>query len=100
MKIVSSGSGGTIPQNPVAAISPPDFQDYWESQQSFERMGAFVGQKRVINTSEGSLQADGALVSRDFFATLNVAAALGRTLEATDFEVAAAPAIVLSSEFF
>src|SRR5690348_6923388 len=88
--------------NPAGCTFPYPYFDLIRSNKHlFSGAAAFAGPAGVALTGNGPARtADGELVSGDYFSTLGVAAALGRTLGPDDDLLSASPAIVLSYAFW
>jgi putative ABC transport system permease protein len=88
---------GSFALNDSAAISPPDFLDYRDSNQVFSSMGATTIGTGTVSLSgpEGPEQAGAGRVSADLFATLGVEPILGRHFRAEEERAGAPPAVLL-----
>jgi predicted permease len=89
-------------ENPTGCSFPYPYFEQVESQKDlFSGVAAFAGPPRLVLTGNGAARtAEGELVSGDFFSTLGVGAAVGRTLGPEDDSLTASPAIVLSYDFW
>lgn len=82
------------------SFSYPAFEEI-RSANIFERVGAFAGPAQLTLTGHRTASvARAELVSGDYFGTLGVKAALGRTLEPTDEAPGAEPVIVLNYAYW
>ncbi|MGH9741316.1 MAG: ABC transporter permease, partial [Candidatus Acidiferrum sp.] len=78
------------------SFSYPMFKVIREEKDLFSNVAAFAGPAELDLSGNGSASmAEGELVSGDYFETLGVRPALGRTLEAADEAVGAPPVVVL-----
>ncbi|HEV2245687.1 MAG TPA: ABC transporter permease, partial [Terriglobia bacterium] len=79
----------------------PYFELIRSRKDLFSGAVAFAGPAAVVLSGNGPARiAEGELVSGDYFSTLGVAAALGRTLGPEDDPLSASPAVVLSYAFW
>src|SRR5271163_2311027 len=92
------GEHGRPGPNPGGcSFSYPMFKELREQKTIFSNVAAFAGPARIDLSGNGSAtMARGELVSGDYFQTLGVPAALGRTLEPSDEQPNAAPVVVLN----
>jgi predicted permease len=88
--------------NPAGCTFPyPYFELVRSNKDLFSGAAAFAGPAAVVISGNGPARlAEGELVSGDYFSTLGVAAALGRTLGPEDDLLSASPAVVLSYAFW
>ncbi|HET9178897.1 MAG TPA: ABC transporter permease [Terriglobia bacterium] len=89
-------------ENPSGCTFPyPYFELIRSNNNLFSGAAAFAGPAAVVLSGNGPARlAEGELVSGDYFTTLGVAAALGRTLGPEDDLLSASPAVVLSYGFW
>ncbi len=87
---------GTTPQVERASISPPDFLDFKEQNQVFERIAAFNSGGFTLTGGDEPEQIRGARVTADFFAALGVNPILGRSLLPEDEKPGASRIVMLS----
>jgi putative ABC transport system permease protein len=87
---------GTTPQVERASISPPDFLDFKEQNQVFERIAAFNSGGFTLTGENEPEQIRGARVSADFFAALGVNPILGRSFLPEDEKPGASRIVILS----
>ena len=79
------------------SFSYPVFKEIREHADSFSSIGAFAGPAQLDLTGNGTASiARGEIVSGDYFQTLGVSAAVGRTIEPTDEQPGAEAVTVLS----
>jgi predicted permease len=79
----------------------PYFELIRSNKDLFSGAAAFAGPAAVVLSGNGPARiAEGELVSGDYFSTLGVAAALGRTLRPEDDQLSASPVVVLSYAFW
>ncbi len=89
------GRGG--PALGGCSFSYPMFKELREQKTIFSNVAAFAGPARIDLSGNGpATMVRGELVSGDYFQTLGVPAALGRTLEPSDEQPDAAPVVVLN----
>ena len=88
--------------NPSGCTLPYPYFDLVRSDKDlFSGAAAFAGPAAVVLSGNGPARiAEGELVSGDYFSTLGVGAALGRTLGPEDDLLSASPAVVLSYAFW
>src|ERR1700680_1426291 len=82
-----------------AAVSPPDFLDYRKLNTSFSHFGAYFvldSSPSNLTTGERTEQVRSTMITADFFETLGVEPALGRTLQEADEQATDPQVIVLS----
>ena len=83
------------------SFSYPMFKEIRSKAGVFSNVGAFAGPAQLNLTGNGTASiARGELVSGDYFKTLEVTAALGRTLEPGDETTGAEPVVVLSYSYW
>jgi predicted permease len=83
------------------SFSYPMFNEIRSKAGVFSDVGAFAGPAQLNLTGNGTASiARGELVSGDYFKTLEVTAALGRTLEPGDETTGAEPVVVLSYSYW
>ncbi|MGH7512024.1 MAG: ABC transporter permease [Gemmatimonadales bacterium] len=80
----------------IRLASYPTFQDWRAGTNAFEAMAFVRGLGKVMKTADGAERLIGAFVSDDYFRVVPEAAAVGRTLEPSDF-APGAPAVVALS---
>lgn len=86
-------SGFDFPRFPVA---PPEFWDYQEQNRSLEDLAAYHTSGATLTGPEMEPQrVTGARVTGNFFGTVGVSAALGRTIQPGDDPPGGAPVVVL-----
>jgi predicted permease len=79
------------------SFSYPLFKEIRDQKDLFASVSAFAGPAKLDISGNGpAAMAEGELVSGDYFQTLGVRAALGRTLEPSDEQPGAAPVVVLN----
>ena len=85
-----------IPESGVARfdVSPPDYLDLLEYQQSFSALGAYRTRLMELSGSGSPEQIDAAEITASLFEVLGVGAARGRTLLADEDQRAAEVAII------
>ncbi|MEP6836349.1 MAG: ABC transporter permease [Gemmatimonas sp.] len=77
-------------------LTPPDFEDWRDSNKTFSGMAAFQGWAPDI-TSDGEPESlTGAIVSGNMFELLNIKTAMGRLLNKADDDAGAQPVVVIS----
>jgi predicted permease len=85
------------PNSGGCSLSYPMFKEIRAQKDLFSNVAAFAGPAGLDLSGNGpASMARGELVSGDYFQTLGVRAALGRTLEQADEEPGAAPMVVLN----
>ncbi|HWG50319.1 MAG TPA: ABC transporter permease [Candidatus Acidoferrales bacterium] len=86
---------GNVHGDNPGPVSYPNFLDWQRENQTFGSMAIYRGQDyNLTGTSEGE-RLSGYMISADFFSTLGVTPALGRTFHRDDDQVGAAPVVVL-----
>jgi putative ABC transport system permease protein len=84
------------PNGFLASVSLPNYRDWKDRTESFDRFSAILpGSARMLGP-EGSRVIEVGWVHGGFFETLGVDAALGRTFSASESEPGARPVVVLS----
>ena len=78
-----------------APITYLNFLDWQRNTQTFAFMAAYRNQDYNLAGSREGERLSGYMISADFFSTLGVKPVLGRTFEATDDQVGAAPVVIL-----
>ncbi|MGC1618324.1 MAG: ABC transporter permease [Candidatus Acidiferrum sp.] len=92
-----SGHGRPGPNSGSCSFSYPMFKEIRAKKDLFSNVAAFAGPAQLDLSGNGpATMAQGELVSGDYFETLGVRSALGRTLEFADEQPGAAPAAVLN----
>lgn len=92
-----SGRGRPGPNSGGCSFSYPMFKEIREQRDLFSGVTAFAGPAQLDLSGNGpASMAQGELVSGDYFQTLGVPAALGRTLETSDEQPGATPVVVLN----
>ena len=76
--------------------SPPDFREWRDRSQSFEQMAAFYEEDYNVSGSGDPERLTGAVVSTNFFSTLKINPALGRTFLPDEEQFGAHRVAVLS----
>jgi putative ABC transport system permease protein len=80
--------------------SYPTYTD-WKTQNSvFSSMGGYSQDGVIVTTTEASIRVQAAIVSGEFFSTLGVNAAMGRTFTAKDDERQETPGVLISYGFW
>jgi putative ABC transport system permease protein len=87
---------GTHPQVGREEASLPDFVDWREQSQSFERMAATLGWSFSLTGGEEPERLIGAYITADFFPLLGIKPVLGRDFLPEEFQPGARPVVVLS----
>jgi len=89
-------------ENPTGCSLPyPFFELIRSEKDAFSSAAAFAGPVQLVLSGNGPARmAGGELVTGDYFSTLGVNAALGRTLGPADDSLSAPPAVVLSYAFW
>jgi predicted permease len=91
------GQGRPGPESSGCSFSYPLFKEIRAEKDLFSDVAAFAGPAQLDLSGNGpASMVDGELVSGDYFQTLGVRAALGRTLEPADEQIGAAPVVVLN----
>jgi predicted permease len=89
------------PNSGSCSLSYPMFREIRAQKNIFSNVAAFAGPAELDLSGNGpASMARGELVSGDYFETLGVPAALGRTLEPADEEPGAAPVVVLNHGYW
>ena len=93
---------GGSKNNPSGCSLPfPFFEQVRSQKDIFSEAAAFAGPAELVLTGNGAARmVRGEMVSGDYFSTLGVGAAAGRTLGLDDDKVSASPAIVLGYKFW
>jgi predicted permease len=92
-----NGRGRPGPNSGGCSFSYPMFKEIREQRDLFSGVTAFAGPAQLDLSGNGpASMAQGELVSGDYFQTLGVPAALGRTLEPSDEQPVATPVVVLN----
>src|SRR5262249_14950043 len=81
-------------------VSPADFLDWREQAQSFERVSAYNIWWGKLDTAEGVVRINGAVVTGDFFETLGVKPQLGRTFSIEEEQPDKNRVIVIGHNFW
>lgn len=85
------------PNSGGCSLSYPIFKEIRAQKDLFSNVAAFAGPAELDLSGNGAASmTSGELVSGDYFQTLGVRAAMGRTLEPSDEEPNAAPVVVLN----
>ena len=79
------------------AISVPDFNDYREQNTTFEQMASFAYEDFNLMSGDEPEHVQGTIVSSNFFDTLGVKAALGRTFSPEEGQPGANRVVVISN---
>ncbi len=91
------GRGRPGPNSGGCSFSYPMFKEIREQRDLFSGVTAFAGPAQLDLSGNGpASMAQGELVSGNYFQTLGVPAALGRTLEPSDEQPGATPVVVLN----
>src|SRR5207249_1612597 len=78
----------------------PTYTD-WKAQNSvFSSMGGYSQDGVIVTTAEAPIRVQAAIVSGEFFSTLGVNAAMGRTFTAKDDEKQETPGVLISYGFW
>jgi predicted permease len=89
------------PNSGGCSFSYPVFKEIRAQKDLFSNIAAFAGPAQLDLSGNGpASMARGELVSGDYFQTLGVPAALGRTIEPSDEEPGAAPVAVLNYAYW
>jgi predicted permease len=89
------------PNSGLCSFSYPMFKEIRAEKELFSSVAAFAGPAQLDLSGNGpASMAEAELVSGDYFQTLGVRAALGRTLEPSDEELGATPVLVLNYEYW
>jgi predicted permease len=92
-----SGLGRSGPNSGGCSFSYPMFKEIRDQKELFSSIAAFAGPAQLDLSGNGpASMAQGELVSGDYFQTLGVRSALGRTLEPSDEQPGATPVVVLN----
>ncbi len=81
-------------------VSYPNFRDWREQNQVFDKMALFRRRSVFLATKEGAERIAGALAMSDFFSALGIQAALGRTFLPAEDQEGAAHVVLLSHDFW
>ncbi len=82
------------------SVSYPNFLDWQRQNRTFSSMAAFRGDGFNLTQAGGAEAVSALMVGADFFKTLGVPPALGRSFTAADDHIGAAPTVVLSYGFW
>lgn len=85
---------------PDAPISYMNFLDWQRASKTLSSMALYRHEDYNLAGSGRAMRVNGLMVSAGFLATLGVQPALGRDLSATDDQLGAAPAVLLSDGFW
>ena len=77
-------------------MSPPEYQELREWNESFEELGAYRTGSASIETSDRPLRVASAVATATFFTTLGVSAQLGRTFLEEEDRLGAEPVLLIS----
>ena len=77
-------------------LSPPEYQELREWNESFEELGAYRTGSTSIETTDRPLRVTSAVANASFFTTLGVGAQLGRTFLEEEDRVGAEPVLLIS----
>ena len=77
-------------------LSPPEYQELREWNESFEELGAYRVGSASIETTDRPLRVPSAVASATLFTTLGVSAQLGRTFLEEEDRVGAEPVVLIS----
>jgi putative ABC transport system permease protein len=88
------------PQGYLISLSVPYYRAWSERSRVFSSWGGSAGWSFIRPGTDGSEVVDARLVLGDFFGTLGIAPALGRTFGAAETTRGAAPVIVLGNGFW
>ena len=92
---------GTLPQgSEVDQVSPADYRDWSSQSHVFEQMAAYRWWDVNLTGAGEPERVEGCLVTSNFFETLGVKAALGRTLLAREEQTRADQVVVLSDRLW
>ena len=83
-RLVQIWENDRLNQKPRYAVAPANFEDWRSQTHSFAEVAAYVTQSASLSGRGEPFQARMALVTANFFSTLGVAPALGRSLTAAD----------------
>ena len=87
-----------FPNGFLSQVSPPDFADWADQNQSFEMMAAFLSNSVAVSDPDGNAeQVTTQMISTRFFDLLGVTPIAGRTFVPSD---AVSPSVVVLSEGF
>ena len=92
-------TGPTISRG-VRSSSRPDFEDWRERSSAFAALGAYTEQPYRLTDRGEPREVEGARVTQDLGRVFGVAAALGRTFNATDFNPGSQPVVVITNAFW
>ncbi|MDH5197670.1 MAG: ABC transporter permease, partial [Gemmatimonadota bacterium] len=82
------------------SLSIPNFRDWRERNRVFESFGAVMTRNQTLTGLDRPQMIEARLVLGDFFETLGVPAAIGRTIPSGETEAGAAPVAVVSHVFW
>jgi putative ABC transport system permease protein len=77
-------------------LSPPEYQELVEWNESFEDLGAYRTGAASIETTDRPLRVPSAVATASFFTTLGVTAQLGRTFLEEEDRIGGEPVVVIS----
>jgi putative ABC transport system permease protein len=81
-------------------VSAPDFHDWHDQSTAFSAMAKYVADESSVVAGTSPEYAGYALVSREFFAVMDVKPKLGRLLTGDDYRKAAPPVVLVSDAFW
>lgn len=87
---------GKSPSGDKGAVSPPDYLDYRQKTQSFEKLAAFLPVTHNANDMDNPERISGAATSANFFETLGVKPMMGRAFALEEEQAGHAPVAILS----
>lgn len=81
-------------------VSAPDFHDWHDQSTAFSAMAKYNEGESGVVAGKSPEYASYAIVSREFFAAMDVKTKLGRLLTADDYRKGAAPVVLVSDAFW
>ncbi len=88
------------PDGHAMNFSDPDFDDFHDQNHTFSALAVFSHLPLVVAGGARPLRLEGAAVSREFFAALGVAPAVGRPFSADERQEHGAPAAIVSHGYW
>jgi len=88
------------PSADTIRLTPLDFNDYKSGARSFESLAGYVGKGFTLSGAGEPELVIGEMVTAEFFRTLGVAPALGRTFASDEFQLGRENVVVLSERLW
>ncbi len=95
-RIVAIGATQTTDRSQFRNLSYPDFADFQEQSDAFERMAMFQSRGFLMTSENGAVRFRGAIVGSDLFPLLGIQPLLGRTFLPNEDKPGGGRVVVLS----